>query len=75
MRGKFDDFSGEMVIDRENPEAGSVNFDVKVDIVNTFITQRDTHLRGGERISGLISIRHCAQQPFYIYSPLLVLPK
>jgi polyisoprenoid-binding protein YceI len=48
VRGKFDDFSGKILIDTEKPEASSVNFEVKVKSVNTFIGQRDTHLRSGD---------------------------
>lgn len=48
VRGKFDDFSAKIVIDAEKPEASSVNFEVKVKSVNTFIDQRDTHLRSGD---------------------------
>ena len=45
VRGKFDDFSGKILIDTEKPEASSVDFEVEVKSVNTFIAQRDTHLR------------------------------
>jgi len=45
VRGKFDDFSGKILIDTEKPEASSVDFEVNVKSVNTFIDQRDTHLR------------------------------
>ena len=48
VRGKFDDFSGKVMIDTEKPEASSVNFEVKVKSVDTFIGQRDTHLRSGD---------------------------
>ena len=48
VRGKFDDFSGKVMIDTEKPGESSVNFEVKVKSVNTFIDQRDTHLRTGD---------------------------
>ena len=48
VRGKFDDFSGKLLIDTEKPEASSVNFEVAVKSVNTFIDQRDNHLRTGD---------------------------
>jgi len=48
VRGMFDDFSGKIMIDTEKPESSSVNFEVKVKSVNTFIGQRDTHLRSGD---------------------------
>ena len=48
VRGKFDDFSGKILVDTEKPEASSVSFEVEVKSVNTFIGQRDTHLRSGD---------------------------
>jgi len=48
VRGKFDDFSGKIMIDTEKPEASSVDFEIEVKSVNTFIGQRDTHLRSGD---------------------------
>lgn len=48
VRGKFDDFSGKILIDRQKPEASEVSFEVKVKSVNTFIDQRDAHLRTGD---------------------------
>ncbi len=48
IRGKFDDFSGKILIDKEKPEESRVSFEVKVKSVNTFIDQRDNHLRTGD---------------------------
>ena len=48
VRGKFDDFSGKILMDTDNPEAGSVEFEVEVKSVNTSIAQRDTHLRNSD---------------------------
>ncbi|MBU4316418.1 MAG: YceI family protein [Proteobacteria bacterium] len=45
VRGGFTDFSGLVVFDPENKETGSVEFEVKVDSVNTGINKRDDHLR------------------------------
>ena len=48
VRGKFDDFSGKILVDEEKPEASSVDFEVEVKSIDTFIAQRDTHLRSGD---------------------------
>jgi polyisoprenoid-binding protein YceI len=48
VRGGFEDFSGLVLFDPENKEAGHVEFEVKVDSVNTGITKRDDHLRSGD---------------------------
>ena len=47
-RGLFEDFSGHILFDPENKQAGSVEFEVKVDSINTHITQRDNHLRSDD---------------------------
>jgi polyisoprenoid-binding protein YceI len=47
-RGVFDDFSGLVLFDPENREAGRVEFTVKVNSINTGINKRDDHLRSGD---------------------------
>ena len=47
-RGLFDDFSGHILFDSENMQAGSVAFEVKVDSIDTNIPKRDTHLRSND---------------------------
>lgn len=48
VRGLFNDFSGTLLIDTDNPEASSVEFEVKVDSINTNIAKRDEHLRSAD---------------------------
>ena len=48
VRGKFDDFSGKVLVDEDKPEASSVDFEVEVKSIDTFVAQRDTHLRSGD---------------------------
>lgn len=45
IRGRFDDYSGNIVVDEENASASTVYFEVKIDSINTNIAQRDTHLK------------------------------
>ena len=46
--GRFNDFSGELVLDEADPAASSVRFEVQVASVDTNNEQRDTHLRSAE---------------------------
>ncbi len=48
VRGMFDDFSGTLLMDPDNPSASSVEFTVKVASINTHIPQRDDHLRSDD---------------------------
>ena len=48
VRGKFDDFSGELTIDGENPNNSSVKASAKAASINTGNEQRDGHLRTGD---------------------------
>lgn len=48
VRGLFDDFSGTITLDTENNDKSQVEFEVKVDSINTNITQRDNHLRSDD---------------------------
>ncbi len=48
VRGLFNDFSGTLMLDPDNPDAGSIEFDVNVDSINTNITKRDNHLRSDD---------------------------
>ena len=45
IRGRFNDFSGDIMIDEENPSSSTISFEVKIDSINTNIDQRDTHLK------------------------------
>ena len=51
VRGMFDDFSGTLLMDPDNPSASSVEFTVKVASINTHIPQRDDHLRSDDFFS------------------------
>jgi len=48
VRGLFNEFSGSIVLDTENNEKSQVDFEVKVDSINTNITKRDDHLRSND---------------------------
>ena len=48
VRGKFGDFSGNVVFKPENPSASSVELKVRAASINTHITKRDNHLRSEE---------------------------
>ncbi len=48
VRGLFDDFSGTLVLDPDNPGASSIEFTVRVASINTNIAQRDNHLRSDD---------------------------
>ncbi len=48
VRGFFGDFSGSILHDTENPENSRVDFEVKVDSINTNIIKRDEHLRSDD---------------------------
>ena len=45
ISGRFDDFSGSINIDRENPAVSSVEFNIKTASINTGVTNRDNDLR------------------------------
>jgi polyisoprenoid-binding protein YceI len=44
-RGMFEEFSGEVHFDEQNPENSSVVVEIKADSINTKDAQRDTHLK------------------------------
>jgi len=46
VSGKFDDFTGAINIDRENPAASSVEFNIKTASIDTGNENRDKDLRG-----------------------------
>jgi polyisoprenoid-binding protein YceI len=48
VHGLFNDFSGTLILDPDNRDVSSVEFEVKVDSINTNITKRDNHLRSDE---------------------------
>ena len=45
VRGKFDDFSGKINVDRAKPSASSVEFNIKTASVDTGNADRDKHLQ------------------------------
>lgn len=45
VSGKFDDFTGKVAVDRENPVASSVEFAIKTASINTGNANRDNDLR------------------------------
>lgn len=47
-RGRFARFSGEILLDREQPERSSVAFEVDAASIDTRNADRDTHLRSGD---------------------------
>jgi polyisoprenoid-binding protein YceI len=46
--GRFNDYSGEIVLDEADPTGSSVSFEVKVASIDTNNEQRDTHLRSAD---------------------------
>ncbi len=48
VSGKFDDFAGNVSLDRANPAASSVEFTIKTASVDTGIADRDKHLRSAD---------------------------
>ena len=48
VSGRFDDFSGKVLIDREKPAASSVEFTIKTTSINTGAENRDKHLRSAD---------------------------
>jgi polyisoprenoid-binding protein YceI len=46
--GMFTDFTGTILVDKENPEKSSVEMTVKTASVNTHVDKRDDHLRTNE---------------------------
>ena len=48
VTGKFDDFSGNVNLDREKPAASSVEFAIKTASVDTGVADRDKHLRSAD---------------------------
>ena len=45
VRGLFDDFSGTLILDPDDPGAGSIKLEIRTDSINTNITKRDNHLK------------------------------
>jgi polyisoprenoid-binding protein YceI len=48
VRGQFDDYTGTVVYDPENPGRSSVEFTIETKSINTFHAKRDEHLRSGD---------------------------
>jgi len=48
VRGMFNDFSGKLILDPDDPNASNIEFTVQVDSINTHINNRDNHLRSDE---------------------------
>lgn len=44
--GRFNQFSGTLVVDEKNPERSSVQFEIDINSVDTRDAKRDEHLRG-----------------------------
>lgn len=48
VSGKFDDFTGAINVDRQNPGLSSVEFTIKAASINTGVADRDKHLRSAD---------------------------
>jgi len=48
VRGQFNDFSGTIKVDSENPASSSVTFEIDAASINTSNADRDKHLRSGD---------------------------
>ncbi len=48
VTGKFEDVSGSIVGDHENPTEATVQFAIKTASINTAVTDRDKHLRSAD---------------------------
>lgn len=48
VRGLFNDFSGTLMLDPDDPGASSIKIEVRTDSINTNITKRDNHLRSDD---------------------------
>src|SRR5690242_16413305 len=48
VHGRFNDFSGQFTIDKEDPAKSSFTMTIKADSVDTNIKKRDDHLRAPE---------------------------
>ena len=48
IHGRFDDFSGQFVIDKDDPAKSSFSLAIKVDSVDTNNQKRDEHLRNAD---------------------------
>src|SRR5262245_38535801 len=48
VRGAFKEFSGDAVVDTENPAASKVTVTIKTDSIDTGVADRDGHLRSGD---------------------------
>jgi polyisoprenoid-binding protein YceI len=48
VRGSFKEFSGEAVVDTENPAASKVTVDIKAASIDTGVADRDAHLRSAD---------------------------
>jgi polyisoprenoid-binding protein YceI len=48
VRGQFDDYEGAIRFDAERPEDSSVELRIRVASINTFLAERDQHLRSAD---------------------------
>jgi polyisoprenoid-binding protein YceI len=48
LTGRFEQFDGSAVLDRNNPESSTVEFRIQVASINTGNADRDAHLRTGD---------------------------
>lgn len=48
VSGKFNDFSGMITVDQENPAVSSVEFTIKTPSIDTGVADRDKHLRSAD---------------------------
>lgn len=48
VRGRFEDFSGQVNFDEQNPENSSVNVQIQASSINTRDGQRDGHLKSAD---------------------------
>ena len=46
--GRFGDWDGTLMIDKETPSNSSVEFTINIDSLDTFWADRDTHLKSGD---------------------------
>lgn len=81
VRGQFKGFTGTVNFDPDNLTAGSVDFTVKVDTINTGIAKRDNHLRSDdffaagqypEMTFSSTDIRHMADNRYIMEGELTV---
>lgn len=48
VRGRFENFSGTIDFDENNPEASTVNVEIEAASINTRVEDRDNHLRSAD---------------------------